>query len=269
MFAEARVRWPVESPSPLSCASPFAMARPWGREETCRQPATVFDRFLSPRSGPRSLDGTTSVYGSPVSISDGVKQPIRKAVLWYSVRNRERKALQIIAWLQSCEVRDVLFVGTMGDEHAGDANMVNAGIVERQIAAAYEVKMSINVEPALTDYPFTIADARNMPFEDNYVDFALANAIIEHVGKEADQRKMVLEMTRVARSWVITTPNKWFPVESHTSVLFLHWFPSWRKKREDDFTRLLSRREFRKLLPVGARLEGKPWSPTFVAYFAR
>jgi hypothetical protein len=204
-----------------------------------------------------------------VSISDGAKQPIRKAVLWYSVRNRERKAEQILAWLQRCGVKNVLFVGTMGDEHAGDDNMVNAGIVERRIAAAYEVKMSINVEPAMTTYPFMIADARNMPFEDNYVDFALANAIIEHVGQEAEQRKMVLEMTRVARTWVITTPNKWFPIESHTSALFLHWFPSWRKKREEDFTRLLSRREFLELLPVGARLQGKLWSPTFTAYYVR
>ena len=204
-----------------------------------------------------------------VPFSDRIKQPIRKAVLWYSVRNRNRKAEQILDWLQRRGVADVLFVGTMGDEHDGDANMVNAGIVERRIAGAYEVKMSINIEPALTAYPFMIADARNMPFADDYVDFALANAIIEHVGQEFEQRQMVQEMTRVARTWVITTPNKWFPIESHTSAVLMHWFPSWRKKHEQDFTRLLSRREFRELLPVGAELHGRPWSPTFTAYYAR
>jgi hypothetical protein len=47
-----------------------------------------------------------------------------------------------------------------------------------------------------------------MPFEEDYVDFALANAIIEHVGQEAEQRKMVHEMTRVVCTWVITTPNQ-------------------------------------------------------------
>ena len=190
-------------------------------------------------------------------------------MLWYSVRNRNRKATDIDAWLKCHKVKDVLFVGTMGDEHEGNADMVNAGIVEKRIAHNYEVKMGINVEPATTSYPFMIADARDMPFEDDYVDFALANAIIEHVGQEAEQRKMVQEMSRVARTWVITTPNKWFPVESHTSAVFLHWLPSWRAKHEREFTRLLSRRQFRRLLPQGAQLRGMPWSPTFTAYFAR
>jgi hypothetical protein len=207
--------------------------------------------------------------GGITSFSRRFKRAVRKGVLWYSVRSRNRKAVEILAWLEEHDVADVLFVGTMGDEHAGNADMVNAGIVERRIAANYEVKMSINIEPAITSYPFVIADARDMPFEDGYVDFALANAIIEHVGQEAEQRTMVKEMNRVARAWVITTPNKWFPVESHTSALFLHWFPSWQKKHERDFTRLLSRRQFRALLPAGAELRGRPWSPTFSAYYAR
>ena len=207
--------------------------------------------------------------GTAVSVSDRFKQTVRKAVLWYSVRNRHRKAANITTWLAGHHVRDVLFVGAMGDEHAGNADMVNAGIVEKRIADSYDVKMGINIEPAITPYPFMIADARDMPFEDDYVDFALANAIIEHVGQEAEQRKMVQEMTRVARTWVITTPNKWFPIESHTSAVFLHWLPSWRAKHEREFTRLLSRRQFRRLLPPGAQLRGMPWSPTFTAYFAR
>lgn len=207
--------------------------------------------------------------GTAVSISDRWKQTVRKAVLRYSVRNRHRKATDITDWLEGHGVKDVLFVGAMGDEHAGNADMVNVGIVEKRIAKTYEVKMGINVEPAITSYPFTIADARDMPFEDDYVDFALANAIIEHVGQEAEQQKLVHEMTRVARTWVITTPNKWFPVESHTSAVFLHWLPSWRAKHEQDFTRLLSRRQFRELLPPGAQLRGALWSPTFTAYYAR
>ena len=72
----------------------------------------------------------------------------------------------------------------------------------------------------------------------------------------------------MARSWVITTPNKWFPVESHTSALFAHWFPSWRA-RQTAFTRLLSRREFANLLPAGAKVAGHWWSPTFTATYSR
>jgi hypothetical protein len=100
------------------------------------------------------------------------------------------------------------------------------------------------------------------------VDFALANAIIEHVGDEEDQRQFVAEHNRVARCWVITTPNRWFPIESHTSTLLFHWLPSWRRSRSE-FTRLLSLREFRSLVPEGAIVVGRWWSPTFSAYFDR
>lgn len=197
-----------------------------------------------------------------------LKQVVRKSVLKYSFRNRQRKAADILQWMADQHVKDVLFVGAMGDEYASNPVCANAGIVENSIAARYPIKMGINIDPANTTYPFMIADARDMPFDDDYVDFALANAIIEHVGQHAEQQKMVDEMTRVARTWVITTPNKWFPVESHTAVLFLHWFPFWAKKRPQ-FTRLLSRREFAELLPRGAQLHGRFFSPTFTAYYSR
>jgi hypothetical protein len=171
--------------------------------------------------------------------------------------------------MEAQDVEDVLLVGTMGDEHAGDPQMVNTGIIERRIASVHPITMSINVEPAITDYPFMIADARDMPFPKGYVDFALANAVIEHVGQEAEQQAMVNEITRVARTWVITTPNKWFPIESHTSVLFLHWFPAWARKQDAIFTRLLSRRQFKELLPDGAEVSGRWWSPTFTARYVK
>ncbi|WP_164478461.1 class I SAM-dependent methyltransferase [Mycolicibacterium stellerae] len=193
---------------------------------------------------------------------------IRQVALRYSVRNRHRKADQILTWLRERDVKDVLLVGTLGDKRASLSDLSNADIVERRIADCFEIKMSIDIEPAVTNYPFMVADARDMPFPDDYVDFALANAVIEHVGQEQDQRRMINEMTRVARAWVVTTPNKWFPVESHTSAVFLHWFPSWRKRHEVNFTRLLSRRQFRALLPAGTEVSGAPWSPTFLARYS-
>lgn len=128
--------------------------------------------------------------------------------------------------------------------------------------------MGINLVKVDVPYPSMVADARDMPFPDDYVDFALANAIIEHVGDRDDQARFVAEHCRVARCWAITTPNKWFPIESHTAVAFLHWLPSWRAKRRE-FSRLLSLREFRELLPESAEVHGRPWSPTFTALYQR
>jgi len=205
-----------------------------------------------------------------LSVRVRFKRAVREVALAYSKVNRRRKADAILSFLRKEQVRDVLLVGATGHEHDGEHLMSHEGIVERRIADGYEIKMGINIVPSqITEHPFMVADARNMPFQDDYVDFALANAIIEHVGKEHEQRQMVDEMTRVARCWVITTPNKLFPVESHTHTLFLHWLPSWRRKHEREFTRLLSLREFRALLPPGADVSGSPWSPTFLARYAR
>ncbi len=205
-----------------------------------------------------------------MTLKSRLRPLVRRAVLAYSIRNRHRKARVIAQWMRERGCRDVMFVGTMGEEHAGNPNMANAGIVERVIADGWPVKMGINVTPAVTSYPFTLASACAMPFPDDFVDFALANAVIEHVGGEEEQRQMVEEMTRTARCWVITTPNRWFPVESHTSTVLAHWLPTWRAKRPArEFTRLLSRRELRALLPQGARIEGGLLSPTFTAFYER
>ena len=57
------------------------------------------------------------------------------------------------------------------------------------------------------------------------------------------------------------------PVESHTASILKHWSPGWRARREE-FTRLLSLREFTALLPEGTRVVGRPWSATFTALYA-
>ena len=114
-------------------------------------------------------------------------------------------------------------------------------------------------------WPYVRADARRLPFGPGSFDVALSNAVIEHVGDEDDQRRFVAEHLRVAPRAIITTPNRWFPLETHTRALFRHWSPAWRAGQSHEFTRLLSRREFRALLPPGSVVFGRPWSSTLLA----
>jgi hypothetical protein len=191
-----------------------------------------------------------------------IKRAVRRAVVAYSIRSRRSKGAAISEWMDSHDCKTLLLIGAM-ERNELEANV---GIVEDTIMDNREVVMGINVVHYDMPYPFQVADGCDMPFENDYVDFALANAIVEHVGNESRQRLLVAEATRVARCWVITTPNRWFPIESHTSTVLMHWLPSWRRKRKE-FTRLLSLREFTALLPEGARVTGRPWSPTFSAYY--
>ena len=126
--------------------------------------------------------------------------------------------------------------------------------------------MSINIyDPGPQPWPYVIADGCLMPFEDQSFDLVVSNAVIEHVGDEAAQREFVREHLRVGRAWVMSTPNRWFPIESHTSTVFRHWSSRWRGDRTK-FTRLLTRREFQDLLPADASVLGRAWHPTFLAH---
>lgn len=64
-----------------------------------------------------------------------------------------------------------------------------------------------------------------LPFDDGQFDIAFSNAVIEHVGSRESQAAFILETMRVSKSFFLTTPNRWFPVEVHTAIPFLHFLP--------------------------------------------
>ena len=64
-----------------------------------------------------------------------------------------------------------------------------------------------------------------LPFMDQEFDCVYSNAVIEHVGSRQDQEAFILELMRVSKSFYITTPNRWFPVEMHTHIPLLHFIP--------------------------------------------
>ena len=63
------------------------------------------------------------------------------------------------------------------------------------------------------------------PFQDESFDISFSNAVIEHVGSRMNQQEFLEEALRVSKNIYITTPNRWFPLEAHTLIPFLHWLP--------------------------------------------
>ena len=64
-----------------------------------------------------------------------------------------------------------------------------------------------------------------LPFDDNEFDIGYSGATIEHVGAKKDQSFFLLEFIRVCKRVFLTTPNRWFPIELHTRLPFVHWLP--------------------------------------------
>jgi hypothetical protein len=77
--------------------------------------------------------------------------------------------------------------------------------------------------PGVTFVP--IEANRPLSFSDKQFDVVFSNAVVEHVGGLKNQQFFIEESLRVARAFFITTPNRWFPVEMHTGLPFLHYLP--------------------------------------------
>jgi SAM-dependent methyltransferase len=101
------------------------------------------------------------------------------------------------------------------------------------------------------------ASGTDLPFEDDAFDVAFSNAVVEHVGGRDEQRRFVAELCRVAPRVFLSTPNRWFPLETHTLVPFVHWLPRPVADRifgalgKDGWKRvdLLTKRELLELFP--------------------
>jgi hypothetical protein len=131
------------------------------------------------------------------------------------------------------------------------------------------------------DVTFVTADGRDLPFADAEFDIVHSNAVIEHVGDRAQQQRFVDELVRVARAGFVTTPNRWFPIETHCKLPLLHWLPrpvvSWlaRVLKEPDLRWwLLGARAFRGLFPAGLALRTAHtrvllWPVTLIVVYRR
>lgn len=104
-----------------------------------------------------------------------------------------------------------------------------------------------------------------LPFPDGAFDIATSNAVLEHVGSPEHQRRFAAELLRVGRRVFITVPHRFFPVEHHTAIPFLHWTDAGfalacRLTGKESWNRpenliLMSRRRLAAAVPPGRRVE--------------
>jgi hypothetical protein len=76
-----------------------------------------------------------------------------------------------------------------------------------------------------TSVAYIQGDGGRLPGADGAFDLAYSNSVIEHVVSLDGQRRFAQEMRRVGRRVYCQTPNKWFPIETHSLGLLLHWLP--------------------------------------------
>jgi 2-polyprenyl-3-methyl-5-hydroxy-6-metoxy-1,4-benzoquinol methylase len=70
-----------------------------------------------------------------------------------------------------------------------------------------------------------VGDGCKTAFASGEFDIVFSNSVIEHVGGVERQKEFAAECMRCGRGFFVQTPNKWFPLDTHTLLPFAHWLP--------------------------------------------
>lgn len=132
---------------------------------------------------------------------------------------------------------NVLDVGVSNNEHNDQVNLfLNQFRLTPSQYTGLAIQPMDGIAKKHPDKKFVQYPGGEFPFKDKNFDWVFSNAVIEHVGSEEDQLQFINEMMRVGKGVFFTTPNKYFPVESHTNTIFRHWFNKtfyvWCKKNK-------------------------------------
>lgn len=120
----------------------------------------------------------------------------------------------------------IIDVGATSDEEYDHSNYFVAWHPHKSRITAVGIDDAKFLESKYPGVTFVQADGRALPFPDKSFDYGHSSAVLEHVGNRECQIAFVRELWRVARKGIfLTTPNRWFPVEFHTTLPMLHWLP--------------------------------------------
>jgi hypothetical protein len=138
-------------------------------------------------------------------------------------RSRRRKLDQLLALLAPGPATTLLDVGVGNTEPLPSTNYLERHYPYRERITALGVGELAGFRQLHPDIRAVGFDGGRFPFADGEFDIAHSNAVIEHVGSREQQREFLAEMVRVARAGMVTTPDRAFPVETHTLLPFVHW----------------------------------------------
>jgi hypothetical protein len=92
------------------------------------------------------------------------------------------------------------------------------------------LNLTLGSTTGLSNVTSMAGDARKMDaVADQAFAVCFSNSVIEHVGTYYDQMAMASEICRVAQSYFVQTPNRYFPLEPHFLFPFWQFLPRpWR-----------------------------------------
>jgi len=175
----------------------------------------------------------------------------------------------------------VLDVGASGEVFLSYALEDVYPYPDRIVAGGVEAHQIVAARRCYPQPRFALFDGCALPFADQSFDLVFSNAVIEHILGSGRQKKFAEEIRRVGKSWFVTTPNFWYPFETHHHLPFFQFLP---RPLQMEYNRLfgthiakgtvqdlalLSARQLQALFPTGqvAKVRVTFWPETLVAYY--
>jgi hypothetical protein len=198
-----------------------------------------------------------------------------------SHRSREKKFELLSSVFQARPEDSVLDVGASGEVFLRYTLEDVYAFPERIVAGGATLNEIINTRQLYPRPQYAVFDGCALPFPDKSIDLVFSNAVIEHILGDERQAKFAQEIMRVGKSWFVTTPNFWYPFESHYHLPFIQFMPqplerqynrmlgSHIPKGQVQDLGLLGARGLRRLFPIGEirKVRVTFWPETLVAYY--
>ena len=124
------------------------------------------------------------------------------------------------------DINNVLDVGTTNDTENQSSNFIIKNL--KNIRELYSISdQFINSTLFKKKLQKSIIENFSEHEIENFKsDLVISNATIEHVGNYNDQKAMIDNMIKFSKKMVIiSTPNRYHPLEFHTKIPFIHWLP--------------------------------------------
>ena len=143
------------------------------------------------------------------------------------VLNKRKEMANIInRQLDNIELTDALDIGSTDDNDFESSNFLikNINNIKHYKSLSNQVITDKFFSSSLIK---SITDNLSAEEVDKFKsDLVISNATIEHVGSLEDQIKMISNIIRLSKKiFIITTPNRFHPIDFHTKLPLIHWLP--------------------------------------------
>jgi len=149
------------------------------------------------------------------------------------VLKKRKEIANIINYqLKNVEIIDALDIGSTNDDDFESSNFLikNINNVKFYKSISNQVIVDKFFSSKLTK---SITDELSKEEVDKFKsDLVISNATIEHVGSLKNQIKMISNTIKLSKKiFILTTPNRFHPIDFHTKLPLIHWLPKWLHRK--------------------------------------